>query len=95
MWFNTSAFAAPGPNRFGNAGRGTIRGPGYVNYDASLFRTFAVRERVKVQFRAEAYNLTNTPHWGNPNTSVSSGSFGQINSTSAERQLQVAARILF
>jgi hypothetical protein len=66
-----------------------------VSPDASLFRTFAVRERIKVQFRAEAYNLTNTPHWGNPNTSVSSGSFGQITETSAERQLQVAARILF
>ena len=95
FWFNTSAFAAPGPNRFGNAGRDTIRGPGYRNYDMALFRTFAVRERIKLQFRAEAYNLTNTPHWGNPNTSVSSGSFGQITATSGERQLQVAARILF
>jgi hypothetical protein len=100
-WFTTSSFAVPGANRFGTAGRNTIRGPHLSNYDFSLFRTFAVTERVKLEFRGEFYNLTNTPHFANPsgsNASVSSGSFGIVTSTLTgygNRQVQTALRVTF
>jgi hypothetical protein len=94
-WFDRSAFAAPAANRFGTAGRNIVRGPGFANYDMSVFRAFPVTERAKVEFRSEFYNLTNTPRWGNPNSSVNSGNFGQITSTSGEREIQFALRLLF
>jgi hypothetical protein len=97
-WFNTSAFAVPGPNRFGTAGRNVIRGPHLSNYDFSVFRTFRVTERFHLEYRAEFYNLTNTPHFANPNGSVSSASFGVITSTLSgygARQTQMALRLTF
>jgi hypothetical protein len=95
LWFDKSAFAAPGRNRFGNVGRNSVRGPGYGAYDFSVFRTFAVRESVKFEFRAEAFNLTNTPIWDNPNGNFNSGTFGQIRSAGGQRQFQFAARMRF
>jgi hypothetical protein len=97
-WFATSAFAVPGPNRFGTAGRNTIRGPRLTNYDFSVFRTFNLTERFHLEYRAEFYNLTNTPHFANPNGSVSSASFGLITSTLngyGARQVQMALRLMF
>ena len=97
-WFSTSSFAAPGPNRFGNAGRNTIRGPHLSNYDFSAFRNFNISERYKLEFRAEFYNLTNTPHFANPNGNASSGTFGIISSTMTgygARQIQLAMRLRF
>jgi hypothetical protein len=67
--------------RFGNVGRNTMRGPGVFNLDMSLFRTFKVNDKVNLQFRAEAFNATNTPHFNNPTGSVNSSTFGRILST--------------
>ena len=57
--------------RFGTAGFNILRGPGIVNCDFGLFREFPVKERWKVQFRAEAFNFANTPHFANPGANVS------------------------
>jgi hypothetical protein len=98
-WFNPLAFAAVTTARFGTAGFDTMRGPGVVNVDASLFRSFKLGERFAMQFRAEALNLTNTPHFSNPGGSVSSlslnpdgtvkslGGFTTITGTSAGSRL--------
>jgi hypothetical protein len=80
-WFDTTAFARPTGARFGNVGRNTMRGPGVVNTDLSLFRTFKVTERINLQFRAESFNLSNTPHFSNPNGNANSSAFGTITST--------------
>jgi hypothetical protein len=80
-WFDTSAFARVTEVRFGNVGRNTMRGPGVVNLDASLFRTFQITGRADLQFRAEAFNVTNTPHFANPNGNVNSANFGRVLST--------------
>jgi hypothetical protein len=80
-WFDTSAFARPTGARFGNVGRNTMRGPSVVNTDFSLFRIFRLTERFDLQFRAEAFNLSNTPHFGNPNGNRNSSNFGRILST--------------
>ncbi len=79
-WFDTTAFARVTDVRFGNVGRNTMRGPGVVNLDASLFRTFKVTPRFDLQFRAEGFNVTNTPHFGNPNGNVNSSNFGKVRS---------------
>ena len=57
--------------RFGNAGYNTMRGPGFANLDFSVQRQFSVRDRLTLQFRAEVFNLTNTPHFANPARNVS------------------------
>ena len=64
-----------------NTGRNQFRGPGYWNYNMSLFRTIPLQGRTRLQFRVEGFSLANTPQWSNPNGSVTSGSFMRINST--------------
>ncbi len=70
-WFDPLAFAPVTAARFGTAGFNTLRGPGHANLDLGLFREFKFGERVGVQFRAEAFNFTNTPHFANPGNNVS------------------------
>jgi hypothetical protein len=98
-WFNPLAFAPVTTARFGTAGFDTLRGPGVVNLDASLFRSFRLGEKVSLQFRGEALNLANTPHFSNPGGSVSNlvlnpdgsvkslGGFTTITGTSAGSRL--------
>ena len=70
-YFDPFAYRAVTDARFGTAGFNSLRGPGIFNLDLGVFRDFAVTERLRVQFRAEAFNSTNTPHFGNPGTNVS------------------------
>ena len=108
-YFDPSSFAgvATGTVAFGNTGRDIVRGPGFFNLDASLFRDFRLTERFKLQIRAECFSLTNTPHFANPGTTWTSGStsFGVITSTfnqsnqlagsGGERWLWLSAKIVF
>lgn len=71
-WIDWRAFRPVTDARFGSAPLMVARGPGIFNADAGLFRTFAVNERVNIQFRAEALNVTNTPQLGNPSNNISS-----------------------
>jgi hypothetical protein len=80
-FFDTSAFTPVTEVRFGTVGRNTMRGPGVVNMDLGLFRTFKLTEKLNLQFRAEAFNMSNTPHFGNPNGNANSSNFGKITST--------------
>lgn len=80
-YFDTSAFARVTEVRFGDVGRNTMRGPGVMNLDLSLFRAFKLMHRYDLQFRAEAFNATNTPHFSNPNGNVNSRNFGKVLST--------------
>ncbi len=80
-FFDTSAFVPVTAVRFGTVGRNTMRLPGVVNMDMSLYRTFKLTEKFNLQFRAEAFNLSNTPHFAGPDTDVNSESFGHITET--------------
>jgi hypothetical protein len=114
QWVTVSpnAFAAPPTNgsgkfiRPGTLGRNHFYGPGYGTWDASLFKKFSLTERVKMEFRAEGFNILNHPQYVNPNTDLggingsglpSNSSFGLINSTRqfSERQIQFAFRFTF
>jgi hypothetical protein len=75
-----------------------LHGPGYFNYDFSVFKGFRIREGMRVEFRTEFYNLTNTPKFGQPNGNFSQASFGVVNTTynnAGEREVQFALRLLF
>lgn len=69
-WFEPLAFRQPTGARFGTTGRNTLRGPGMWNMDLSLFRTFSFTERWKMEFKAEGFNITNTPKFANPAANV-------------------------
>jgi len=71
-WFNTSAFGLPPKGTFGTFSRNVLRGDGRNNLDLSIFRNFPITERTRLEFRAEAFNITNSPIWGNPNANISS-----------------------
>ena len=96
-WFNTAAFAPPAPFTFGNSGRNSLRADWFKNLDVSLFKDFPLGERRSLQFRAEAFNVTNTPTWGIPINDLNNhAQFGSILSTrSTERQLQLALKLYF
>jgi hypothetical protein len=94
-YFNTAAFAAVTTPTFGNSGRDIIRGPGLFSLNTSVFRSFAVRERYTLQFRAEALGLTNTPIFANPSATVGSSSLGIISSSTGDRQIRLALKLRF
>jgi Carboxypeptidase regulatory-like domain/TonB dependent receptor-like, beta-barrel len=110
QWFNTSAFTPVQTIRLGTStsrGLSWLRGPGLMNLDLSLFRTFKLTERFNLKVRAETLNFSNTPHWYNPvttctitTTGACGGAFGQINGSSShgafgQRILQLGAEIDF
>lgn len=81
-WWDISTLADPedqgGTPRFGTCGSNVLRGPGLINADMGIFRRFQPTERLSVQFRAEAFNVTNTPHFATPTASISSSNFGVV-----------------
>jgi hypothetical protein len=96
QWFNTKAFAVPANFTYGNQGRDTLRTNWSRNLDLSLFRDFPIRERLRLQFRAEAFNVTNTPVWGTPVSNFSNANFGKVLSVAnTPRQLQLALKLRF
>lgn len=103
-YVDASAFAVPAKNAAGifiapgTSGRDIIRGPGSSNIDFSLFKNFSVTEKLKGQFRFQAYNLTNTPHFSNPSdTNLNDGHIGQITGvlTNSWRQVELGLRFTF
>jgi len=95
QWFNTAAFVAAPAGTFGNVRRNAVQGPGFVEADAAVGRTFAIHEQVKLQFRAEAFNLANHPNFYNPTGTFGSGTFGKLSQAYDPRQLQFALKLLF
>ncbi|HVW86404.1 MAG TPA: hypothetical protein VHB50_17080, partial [Bryobacteraceae bacterium] len=100
-WFNTACFTAPPIYTFGNESRTDpiLRGPGVANYDFSVFKNTAITERVRLEFRAEAFNLFNRVQFGTPNTGQTTAAnnlFGQITTQqNMPRLMQMALRLRF
>ena len=98
-WFDTSCLATPPQYQLGNSGVGKVRGPSYRNSDVSLSKTVNIREHMAASFQVDAFNLTNTPHYANPNTTCCTAqnpSFGQITSTNGTpRDIQLGGRFTF
>ncbi|MBV9083403.1 MAG: hypothetical protein JOZ62_12045, partial [Acidobacteriaceae bacterium] len=97
-WFNASAFTPQPFGTIGNEARDALYGPHFRHFDLSLFKIFALTERLHLETRAESFNLTNTPNFALPNATLGTTSTGTISSTrtgSTPRQLQFAMRLTF
>jgi hypothetical protein len=97
-YFNQSVFSQPAPFTFGTLGTRVpdIFGHYANNLDFSLFKQFAVTEKTRLQFRAEAFNAFNRVQFGGINTTVTSGSFGFVTSqANTPRQMQFGLKLLF
>lgn len=108
FWFNPAAFANPPTvtsavcnctvyTRLGTLGRDQIYGPGFRAVNLSLQKTLQLAERYSLELHGDAFNLLNTPAFTNPNGSLTSSQFGQIEGTEVytNRQIQLAARFVF
>jgi hypothetical protein len=96
-WFNTANILPPAPLTGGNLGLQTNYGPPTRNVDLSIFKDFPFTERWKIQFRAEAYNIANTPQFYFPDYTLGDSKFGQVTATQtgSERHIQFALRLQF
>jgi len=101
QWFDPRAFVVPTPGTFGNVSRGSLRGPGLVSFDTSLFKRIKINETLNLQFRAEAFNVFNHANFSYPNQIIFAGnnyssSAGVISTTAtSSRQLQFALKLMF
>jgi hypothetical protein len=95
-YYDPNAYAPVTAVRFGTSGRNTLRSPAIFSANVSLFRTFPINERLNLQFRAESYNLSNTPHFAAPNANISAGNFLVITSAAADqRQFRFGLKLRF
>jgi hypothetical protein len=93
---NPAAFENPDPFTFGDMGRNSLRADWNKNLDLSIFRSFNITESKRFEFRAEAFNATNTPVFAIPRTDFQSRNFGIVSSTAnTERQLQFGLKFYF
>lgn len=102
-WFDPCAFVLPEAGFYGNVGRNTIIGPGFANVDLTLDKSTTITERLRMNFRAEFFNILNHANFGLPTnivftnaTGVRRGSAGRLNATAAtSRQIQFGAKLTF
>jgi hypothetical protein len=103
-WFDTAALTVPAALTYGNAGRSILEGPGLINLDFSLMRNFRLTESKRLEFRFEAFNLTNHTNFRLPGNSCSAtvpggpctgGTFGVIGSAFEARDLQLGFKLYF
>jgi hypothetical protein len=94
-WFSTSSFAQPAALQWGNAQRNDVVGPGRNNWNISMYKAFRFTERAQLQFRAETFNSFNHTQFSNPNTTLTSGNFGQITGTNQPRIWQFGMKLMF
>ncbi|HJU41187.1 MAG TPA: TonB-dependent receptor [Vicinamibacterales bacterium] len=99
QWFNTSCFRvlslAETGLRPGNAGRNTVRGPGFQRTDLSVFKSFDFATRHRIQLRIEGFNIWNQPRFGQPNGIIGNPAFGQITSAEDGRIIQLGIKYIF
>ena len=95
-WFDVAAFAVPAPFTFGNSAANVLFGPGLLNLDLTVARTFRIRETVALDFRSEFFNLFNDAHFSFPNAVVNTPNAGAISETSSSaRQIQFGMKLVF
>jgi hypothetical protein len=96
-YFDPGCFVAPPAYTFGNAGRNILIGPGAVNFDFGVLKSFPITEGKRIEFRSEFFNLFNTPQFNPPSGSIGSPSGGTISSVrgGSNRQIQFALKLLF
>ncbi len=94
-FLNRNSFSLPTVGTFGNTGKNSVFGPNLIDWDMGIFKNFPLREQLKLQFRAEFFNIFNRANFLNPTAAVSSGGFGTITSANDPRIGQLALKLLF
>ena len=94
-WFNIAAFTNAPQFTIGTSSRNPVRGPGLQEADLMVGKTFRVTERLNIEFRAEAFNVTNTPPLNDPNGIFGSAAFGTITSAGNPRDFEFALKLHF
>ena len=94
-WFDTGAFTLAPQFTIGNSSRNPVRGPSYQAADLMVGKTFPLAERWSAEFRAEAFNVTNTPPLGQPNGSFGSAAFGSITTALDPRVFELVMKVHF
>jgi hypothetical protein len=94
-FLNPSAVVQPALGTYGNMAVRNVLGPGTWQFDAALSRVFRFQESQRLEFRAEAFNVTNSVRRNNPSTALNSSTFGQINSSLDARVMQFALKYIF
>jgi hypothetical protein len=95
-FFNTAAFTREPAGTLGNVGRNTLIGPGIINLDLSMFKTFTIHEQQQLQFRFESFNAANHPNLGLPDTTLADAAFGAIRTTTNNmRNIQFGLKYIF
>jgi hypothetical protein len=93
------ALAQPAAGTYSNLGRNVFRGPGFANYDMSVFRSFVMKENIRLELRGDAFNLANSSFFANPSiTNINAGDFGQSTALLPgfnPRTIQLALRLVF
>ncbi len=96
IYLNTAAFGVPSPYTYGNLGRNTLRTDSSKNLDLSLTRRFPIKELFNLEFRADAFNLSNSVVFSQPDSTLGDANFGVITSTANNpRQVQFSLKLLF
>jgi hypothetical protein len=96
LWFNPAAFAVPTKYTYGNGGRNILRADDLLDLDVTLEKNFKITEAMRLQVRAEAFNITNTPTFAAPNATIGSSSAGIVTSTlNGNRVVQFAMKFYF
>jgi hypothetical protein len=94
-WFDTSAFVRQAPNTWGNSGNGVARMPGVRNLDLALEKQIPFIEAKHLEFRAEVFNLTNTPLFSGVSNTLGASNFGTITTAQASREIQLGLKFYF
>jgi hypothetical protein len=94
-WFNPAAFAQPAIGTYGNSGNNAYLGPGSRTIDLALVRLFRLANSQRIEARVEAFNALNWLRPGNPNTTLSSATFGQILTAADPRIMQFGLKYQF
>jgi hypothetical protein len=96
QWFNPAAFAVPAPFLYGNSARNLLFGPNFFGWDAAIFKNTQLTERLRLEFRAEFFNVLNHPNFGVPASNISvPATVGRISTATDPRDIQFGMRLVF
>jgi hypothetical protein len=95
-YLNPAAFGTPALETYGSLGRNSLRTDPFHNFDFSLTRRFPIKELANLEFRADAFNLSNSVVFGGPQSTLGNANFGVITGTAnTQRQVQFSMKLVF
>ena len=96
LWFNPKAFAVAPQYHFGNLGRNVFHGPDFRNTDLGLFKNFPIKERLRIQFRAELFNVFNNTNFSTPDGTLGDTNFGSVLGVETnQREIQFGLKVIY